>query len=141
MGAVNTVKEPLTRWTARTTAWTLRLLGANGYASGNFVTSSLYSFRIIFECTAIFPIIIFIAAVLTYPCAWSRKLLGVVLGVPALVAINLVRVVSLFYVGHWFPSAVDALHLLVWQSLMIFCTVALWLLWAGRLAYRESPRS
>ena len=45
--------------------------------------------------------------------------------------INQVRLVSLFYIGHWFPGSFQTAHLVVWQSLMIFATVILWLLWAA----------
>lgn len=124
----------LTAWTARTTAWALWLLGADGRADGTLVTSSIFTVKIIDECTAVFPIMIFLAAVVAYPSRWRKKLVGAALGVPALLLVNLIRLVSLFYIGHWFPDAFETAHLLVWQSLIIFFTVLLWLLWAVRIA-------
>ena len=125
------VNRGLAPLTARATAWNLRLIGAGGYAVGTRVTSPLLTVEIITECTAIFPLIIFLAAVVSFPAPRRRKILGLALGVPALLVINQVRLVSLFYIGHWFPGAFQTAHLVVWQSLMIFATVLVWLFWAA----------
>ena len=44
------------------------------------------------------------------------------------------RVVSLVYIAHWFPDLFETAHVFVWQSLIIFLTVLLWLLWTVTLA-------
>jgi len=129
-------QDSLTDWTAWTTAWALTLLGAEGHAQGSLVSSSLMSLRIILECTAVFPCMLFFAAVLAYPCGLKAKSWGIAFGIPSIVLINQVRLVSLFYVGRWFPEAFDTVHLVVWQSLIIFLTLVLWLLWAVRVAGR-----
>jgi len=61
-------------------------------------------------------------------------------GVSVLFVVNVVRLVSLYYVGvHW-PSALDVVHQVVWQSLVIAIVVAMWLLWAGRASRRPERR-
>ena len=129
-GSDSVVTRELNSWTARTTALALWALGAHGLATGTLVTSSIYSLKIINECTAVFPIIIFLAAVVAYPARWLQKLLGVALGIPALLLLNLFRLVSLFYIGYWCPAAFETAHLIVWQTVMIILTVFMWLLWA-----------
>lgn len=132
-----TITPYLNTWTARLTAWTLRLLGANGQSSGPLVTSSVYSAEIITECTAVYIMILFLSAVSAYPTSWKAKLSGVLLGAPALVIVNQIRLVSMFYIGHLFPSAAETIHLLVWQSLMVFFTVFIWLFWAVKSGLRS----
>jgi exosortase H (IPTLxxWG-CTERM-specific) len=119
-------------WTARATAWSLRRLGLEALAQGNLVVSELQPIRIIFECTAVFPAGIFAAAVLAFPTRWLWKLFGLSAGLAALVVINQVRLVSLVYIGHSFPDAFEFSHHVVWQSLIIFFTLVVWLLWASR---------
>jgi exosortase H (IPTLxxWG-CTERM-specific) len=133
--------DRLNAWTAKLTAWCLAALGAEGRSNGPYVTSNLFGIEVIRECTAVHPLAIFVAAVLAYPCALRPKLAGIVLGTIALVAINQVRLVSLCYVGHWYPQAFETAHLLVWQSLIIFLTVVLWIAWALTLARRHEIRS
>ncbi len=132
------VEHYLNLWTAKTSAWGLWLLGANGLAHGDVVESAVSSVRIISECTALYPAVIFVSAVVASPATWRHKMLAA-FGVPLLAIVNLVRIVSLCYIGHWFPQAVDVAHYVVWQSLMVFCTVVLWLLWAARSGSPHEP--
>ena len=115
--------------TAQMTAWALRLLGAEAQANGKLVSSSIFSVEIIWECTAVFPIAVFVAAVLAYPCSWASKAFGVLAGVPLLIGVNLVRLVSLCYIGRAYPAAFETAHLLVWQSLFVFVTTLAWIVW------------
>ena len=103
--------------------------------SGQIVESDGFAISIVEECTSLAPLAIFIAAVLAFPASFSRKLLGIALGVVALSAVNLVRTTSLFYIGSAFPETLEVVHLLVWQSLMVIFAVALWLLWMRRWGY------
>lgn len=132
-GPFTAVNRAFTTLTTQSTAWALRLLGANGHAEDTIVSSSLFSVKIVSECTAVFPIMIFIAAVAAYPSPWRKRALGIAAGIPILILVNLVRLVSLFYIGHSFPNAFERAHLLVWQSLIIFFTLLLWLVWATRI--------
>jgi len=127
-------QQALIEWTAWGTAAILDGIGANGRVDGTIVTSDLFAVEIILECTGIFPTLMFVAAVLAYPCAWRAKLAGVGLGVPAMLLLNQIRLVSLCFIGHWAPAVFSTAHLLVWQSLMIFLTVLLWSLWAVSFA-------
>ncbi|MCS6902820.1 MAG: exosortase H [Candidatus Bipolaricaulota bacterium] len=126
----------LNRVTALMLAGALWLLGANGQAIGTVVTSKIFSAEIITECTAIFPLMIFLAAVIAYPSGWKKKLWGILLGVPAILFVNLIRLVTLFYIGYWFPSVFETAHLLVWQSLIIFFAVLFWLIWVELFVHR-----
>lgn len=129
-------------WTAKTSAWALWLLGADGHAQDDLIVSSVSTFRIISECTVLYPAVIFVSAVVASPVAWKQKVRGVFLGLPILAGINLFRIVSLCYIDHWFPESLDTAHYVVWQSLMIFFTVLLWLLWVvGSKAPREPARA
>lgn len=121
---------PLAIWIAKLSAAILRGLGVEASSNGALVTSSLGTVEIIRECTGVYPTALFIAAVLAYPCAWSRKLWGILLGVGVVQVVNLVRIVSLCYVLKKFPEVFETAHLLVWQSAVAFLTMLTWLVWA-----------
>ena|SRR5258706_312021 len=131
-GPANVVKDTTNAWTARISSLILGLLGAQGRAEGAMVTSSFGSFEIIAECTAIYPMVTYLAAVLAFPSAWRSKLSGLAIGLPLLILFNQIRVVSLILMKNSFPHAFEALHLLVWQTLMIVFTSLLWIVWAKR---------
>lgn len=123
------VNEELARLTAAVTAFLLRLAGAEGEAVGTFVQARHCSFEIIGECTAYYPCALYIAAVLAYPTSVRARLQGLALGVPALLAVNQLRLVSLCWVHGVAPEHFETAHVVVWQSLIMFATVLLWLGW------------
>ncbi len=128
------VNTRLAEVTAQVAAWFLHVLGVGGRAEGTMLVSSYCVFEIIGECTAYYPCVIYTAAVLAYPCRWSRRLMGIALGIPALLLINQSRLVSLCYVYRLSHENFETIHVLVWQSLIIFFTVMLWILWVSTIA-------
>jgi len=135
------INNDLAEWTAELTSASLRLLGLASQTNGRWVWSSICSYEIIGECAAYYPVAIFVAAVAAFPARWTRRLLGIVLGVPAVVFVNQVRLVSLCYVQHWIPEYFETIHIVIWQSLIIVLTVVLWLIWATTLAGGNEPES
>lgn len=115
--------------TAQMTAVVLRLVGVPASSAGAVVENPILNIEIIWECTGITPISLLLSSVVAFPCPWRRKFVGLALGIPALLAINAIRILSLIYIGGYFPGAFETAHVLVWQTLMIFFTVVLWLFW------------
>tara|TARA_Y100000031_G_scaffold150893_1_gene191044 strand:+ start:420 stop:914 length:495 start_codon:yes stop_codon:yes gene_type:complete len=124
--------------TAHLTAMALTVLGEAVRVDGVSLYSPLLNMRIVSECTAITPTMVFAAAVLAFPSSVSVKLKGLVLGIVALYLINLVRVVSLYYIGTHAPSQMEFAHIVVWQSVMVLMAIGLWSLWAARYSELRS---
>ncbi len=129
--------DAISRWTAASTAQALNALGASVVNTGTVVGSSSFAYSIVAECTAIGPIILFAGAVLAYPATWRSRALGIGIGVVLLSAVNLVRLVSLFYIGAYFPNYLPMAHYLVWQAAIIIFAILLWLFWTDRLTRRS----
>ncbi|MBL8878856.1 MAG: exosortase H [Phycisphaerales bacterium] len=135
---------PYLQATARVAAFALRCAGEPAEAHGNQLTSARYALRIERGCDAIDPLAMFAAAALAVPASWKRKSIGIVLGAITLALLNLVRVLSLYYVGvHW-PRLFETAHIEIWQPLFIIITMLIWLGWAswaisGRTKNETSP--
>ena len=121
-------------FTARATGFIINLFGSNVQVNGTLVSSSDFSMRIVTLCTGIVPITIFLSAVLAYPCKIKGKAIGMVIGILALYSLNLVRLITTFYIGTFLPGFFDIARGLIWQSIMILVAIVLWLLWAEKLA-------
>jgi exosortase/archaeosortase family protein len=74
--------------------------------------------------------------VLAFPSSWRAKLFGLALGFLAIQILNLVRVVTLFWIGHHRPALFSTAHTVLWQSAVVIAGVLLFLLWASR---QKSP--
>jgi exosortase/archaeosortase family protein len=109
----------------------LRLLGNEITVSDRSVISPRFSMQIVRGCDALEPTALFLSACLAFPVATFRsKLWGMGVGFLCLEATNIVRLVTLFYVGVYWPKQFEMMHLEVWQALFIVLAVAYWAAWA-----------
>ena len=84
-------------------------------------------------CNGVEAMMILIAAMLAFPAPWRYRLAGITIGISAIQALNLVRIVSLFFLGLWNQDAFEWAHLYVWQALIMLDALAVWLLWIRSL--------
>ena len=131
------VIEPFTGGIARVSGATLDLLGQDVRMQGTVIRGRRFAVNIRNGCNGVEAMLIFLAAVLAFPAPWKARLLGLAVGVVAIQAVNLVRVVALYLTGAYFPSWFDASHTVVWQTVVILFSVLLWILWANRLGVRR----
>lgn len=134
--ALNPVNEavilPYTAFIARMSATALRVLGEPAAVTGCVVSSPRFAVTIYNGCNGLITSLIFIAGVLAFPARWTAKLVGVVGGLVIIQILNLIRVLSLFYIGIYFPDYFNNAHVFIWQSLIIISGVVLWVVWANR---------
>ncbi|HAL47106.1 MAG: hypothetical protein FI707_10990 [SAR202 cluster bacterium] len=122
------------RWTASWTSVGLNVFGFSTTANGTILASEGFAVSIVAECTAVGPLVLFMGAVAAYPSPMKSKGFGLLLGAVVLTAVNLFRIMSLFWIGSNYPEYLDIAHLLVWQSVIILLAILLWLFWVDRLA-------
>jgi exosortase/archaeosortase family protein len=111
----------------------LNALGEQAIASGAQISSSKFTVTIARGCDGLPPIALFVAALGAFPAPWILRLPALLVCVPILAAFNLVRIVSLYFVGAYYPDLFHVMHVDVWQVLYILFGVvlfSLWLWWA-----------
>lgn len=129
---------PFTTLVAKISGQLLVLFGEDLTVNGCQLTSPRFAVTIYNGCNGLITSLIFISGVLAFPARWPAKILGVIGGLLAIQAINLVRIISLFYIGIFFPSFFNSSHIFIWQSIVILFGVGLWMFWADRFA---SPKA
>jgi exosortase H (IPTLxxWG-CTERM-specific) len=98
--------------------------------------STGFAVRIAPGCDGIEAVIILLSAVIAFPSPWKHKLIGIGIGFVAIQALNLVRIISLFYMGQWSQTMFDWFHLYLWQALIVLDALAVFLIW---LRYLPPP--
>ena len=119
----------MTTLTARIDYLLLAMVSDDAKLDGNLVSLGEFGVRIIAECTGIFEVLIFLAAVLAYPTSWAKRAIGIGLGIPILYAFNVVRILVLIAVGRHWIELFDFMHLYFWQATLILMITSVWLLW------------
>jgi exosortase H (IPTLxxWG-CTERM-specific) len=133
------IVEPFTGVVAKIGGVACRLFGEPTRMEGTTIASPRFSVNIRNGCNGLETIFIFAAAVLAFPASWKVRCWGLVLGFLAIQAINIVRIVSLFYIGIFWPKLFEQSHQVIWQAVVILFGVVLWIVWADRYALPARP--
>lgn len=88
-----------------------------------------YAVRVANGCSGVEAVILLTAAMLAFPATARARLVGVLLGGALLLGVNVLRVLSLLYVGVHRPDWFDFIHLHLWDLLILLDSVLLFVLW------------
>lgn len=135
------IEEPLTRLYAVVTSAALDGLGVAHARQGAMLVSrtSNVAVEIAPVCTGYFLFWLYLGAVLAFPSTWRQKLVGALVGAALIFVLNVVRILSLYWVLGAHPELFDELHLVVWQSVTILTIVLAWYVWASRGSAASAP--
>lgn len=123
---------------ARISGELLGILGTEISVRGTTLSGGGFAVQISPECDALQLCAILTSAIVAFEAPLRSKLVGMVLGVIWLTLLNLVRIVSLYFVGSYDPSVFETAHETVWPVILIALTLASWVFWARR-AVSEDP--
>jgi exosortase H (IPTLxxWG-CTERM-specific) len=134
---------PWTNAVATVSAGLVTLIDPGVAAIGKIIRSTANGFAVTIEagCNGVEATIVLVAAMLAFPAPWSRKLLGIAAGIVAVQGLNIVRVISLFYLGQWNFQVFEWAHLYVWQALIMLDVLVVWLVWVRLLPRTGGPAS
>ena len=131
---------PWTSGVAHVSTWVAKLFDPAVGVSGPtlYSTANGFAVTILSGCNGVEAMIVLLAAILAYPAPWKHRIAGVGGGVLAIQFLNIVRIVSLFYIGQWSLKVFEWAHLYAWQALIMLDALVVWLLWL-RLLPRNPP--
>lgn len=104
-----------------------KALGQPVTLSHTVIRSAAVSLEVTNECSGLGPVWLFTAAVLSFPVAFSRKIPAILLGAFLLLAVNVARVTTLFFVKQCEPGLFEIVHRQLWPA--IFIIVSIWAFW------------
>ncbi|MDH4018028.1 MAG: exosortase H [Xanthomonadales bacterium] len=126
---------PFTSTVADVSVWIVQSFDENVIASGNVIRDKVSGFGVRIErgCNGLEAVIILFSAIFAFPAPFKNKLIGFVAGFFAIQLLNLVRIISLYYLGQWNYTAFEWFHLYLWQALIILDALVVWLIWLRTL--------
>jgi exosortase H (IPTLxxWG-CTERM-specific) len=119
----------------------LRVLGQDSQVADITIRSAQFGITVRRGCDAIEPSWFFCAAVLSFPASFGRRFAGMVVGSLLLQVLNLVRIVSLYYIGLLSPRFFDTAHLEIWPVVFIVTAMVAWLVWIRGTDRVAPPRT
>ncbi len=135
--------KPWTALVASASSGLVRAFDGQAISQGILLINPVNGFAVAIEagCNGVEAMLVLVAGVLAYPAPWRQRLAGLAGGIVAIQALNLVRIVSLFYLGQWNRQWFEWAHLYLWQALIMLDALVVWLLWmrwVERAALREA---
>jgi exosortase H (IPTLxxWG-CTERM-specific) len=126
---------PWTEALARLSAGLITLFDPAVAVLGKTLRSTQNGFAVSIEagCNGIEAAIVLAAAMLAFPAPWKHRAAGIVAGLLAVQLLNVLRVISLFYLGQWSLAAFEWAHLYLWQALIMLDVLVVWLVWIRTL--------
>ncbi len=108
---------------------------ANVVAAGKVIRSTTNGFAVSIEagCNGVEATLVLAAAMFAFPAPWRYRLLGLAVGFVAVQLLNIVRVISLFYLGQWNLAVFEWAHQYAWQALIMLDVLVVWLIWVRRV--------
>lgn len=128
----DTIVANVAKGYASISAFSLNVFGNSVQAIDDVLSSSQFTMSIKNGCDAIEAIAILLCAMIIYPTSYKNKMVGLVLGSLLLIILNIIRIISLFFVGIYVPSIFDVMHISVWQIIFIIVPMLIvmqWLNW------------
>ncbi len=133
---------PFAEWTASIICALMRQVGMEVLRDGAVLTHpGGFAYEIAYTCTGLLPAATFIVCVFAYPGTLRNKWVGVAFGVPALLAVNYVRLINLFYIGVSFPGAFELAHEVLWEGLLAVFFIGFWMGWIDWSNNRQSAKT
>ncbi len=118
---------------ARAAVSLAQLVGSEAkVVEGNIIFTKGVSLQVNHECTGLFVFAVLSSFILAYPAAWRQKILGMVVGVVLLSAVNVARIATLVRLMDFYPGLFDYFHEYVWQGVFLMLTTVYAMAWVER---------
>ena len=105
-------------------------------ATGRIIRHTENQFAVSIEagCNGVEAAIVLIAAVVAFPAQPLQKVAAIVAGFLAIQAMNILRIISLFYLGQWRMDVFSWTHLYLWPVLIMLDVLVVFLFYLRYLA-------
>jgi exosortase H (IPTLxxWG-CTERM-specific) len=112
---------PFTAMLAKISAALILPFDASVQAYGKVLQFTDTGFAVSIEagCNGVEATIVLVAAVLAFPAPWRARLAAIALGFLAIQVLNILRIISLFYLGNWNLEFFSWFHLYLWPALIM----------------------
>ena len=129
------IVAPWTEALVRISANFITFFDPNVAVFGNILQSTTNGFALSVRagCNGVEAALILIAAMLAFPTTWKHRVIGIIAGLIAVQFLNIVRVISLFYLGQWSIAAFEWAHFYLWPALIMLDVLIVWMIWIRSL--------
>ena len=106
-------------------------------AQGRILRDATTGFAVSIEagCNGVEAAIVLVAGIVAFPASLQHKVIAILAGFLFIQALNILRIISLFYMGQWNYTVFEWFHLYIWPVLImldVLVVFAIYLQWLGK---------
>ena len=106
-------------------------------AQGRILRDATTGFAVSIEagCNGVEAAIVLVAGIIAFPASLQHKVIAILAGFLFVQALNILRIISLFYMGQWNYTVFEWFHLYLWPVLImldVLVVFAIYLQWLGK---------
>jgi exosortase H (IPTLxxWG-CTERM-specific) len=130
---------PYTAALARVTEATCHAIGLPAKSQKTFLFNGTgFAMNVENGCNGIEAVVLLVAAIVAFPATARDRARGLAFGFLLIQALNVLRLVMLYWLGAYHRTWFDLFHVTVWQTIVILITFGFFLMWSSGLAYRTA---
>jgi len=123
--------EPFTVSLATLSAYLLHLFDSDVASSGIILRSVSNGSAVAIQagCNGVEAVICLAASIIAFDSTIKQKIVGLILGFIAIQFLNIIRIISLFYLLQWDQKWFEWAHLYAWQALIFLDVLIVFVIW------------
>ncbi len=116
---------------AHISVWLIQLFDDRVISQGVVIKHLDNGFAVAIQtgCNGVEALIVLVSAIIAFPSPWKYKIYGIGMGFFAVEVSNLVRIITLFYLGQWDREIFQWAHLFIWEALIMLDVLIIFLIW------------
>ncbi len=141
-GIQQAVVEPFTAMLAKISAAIILPFDPTVQAHGKVLQFTDTGFAVSIEagCNGVEAGIVLLAAIFAYPARWRVRIVALALGLLTVQMLNILRIISLFYLGNWNLDFFTWVHLYLWPTLIMLDVLITFVIYLRYLARSTGNR-
>ncbi|HXH04675.1 MAG TPA: exosortase H [Candidatus Competibacteraceae bacterium] len=120
----------------------IALCGGQVWVSSNTLAIPGFAVQVLDMCNGVEATLVLWSAMLAFPAPWRYKLKGLALGTTTVHALNILRIISLLYLGAYDAELFHWFHWYLWDAVImldILVVFLAWLRWAPAVKRPGEP--
>jgi len=131
---------PFTIGITHVSGWLIQAWGGNAVVNNNVLALPTFAVQVLDMCNGVEATLLMWAAILAFPAPLRYRLIGMGVGFLAVHSANILRIVSLLYLGAWKPEWFDWVHWYLWDALIMLDILLIFLAWLHWMPLADDRR-
>ena len=131
---------PFTYGITSLSGWLIQLFGGDVVIQGNILKIPNFAVQVLDMCNGVEATIFLWAALIAFPAPVLYKIKGIIIGTLTVHILNIIRIISLLYLGAYKPEWFHWVHWYLWDGLIMLDILIVFLAWIRLMPVAEKDQ-